>query len=62
MKFGAGAVKDYGQTYNFYLYYDTIKYGNDVTFLGYFGTNAELLCIELCNFMQCHIFVNYSAC
>jgi hypothetical protein len=60
MKFGA--VKDYGQTYNFYLYYDTIKYGNGVKFLGYFGTNTELLCIEFCNFMQCHIFVNYSAC
>jgi hypothetical protein len=21
--------------------------------------NAEQLCVELCNFVQCHIFVNY---
>jgi len=28
-------------------------------FLGYVGTNAEQLCAEFCNFVQCHAFVNY---
>jgi hypothetical protein len=23
------------------------------------GTNAEPLCVEFCNFVQCYIFVNY---
>jgi hypothetical protein len=26
------------------------------------GTNAEPLCVEFCNFVQCHIFVNYITC
>jgi hypothetical protein len=30
-----------------------------VKFLGYVGTHAEPLCVEFCNFMQCHIFVNF---
>jgi hypothetical protein len=34
-------------------------YGGISKFWGYDGTNAELLCVECCNFGQCHIFVNY---
>jgi hypothetical protein len=29
---------------------------------GYVGTNAELLCVGFCNFVQCHIFVSYLSC
>jgi hypothetical protein len=35
------------------------KYGDGVKFWGYVVTNAEQLCVEFCNFVQCHIFVNY---
>jgi hypothetical protein len=30
-------------------------------FLGYVGINAEPLCVEFCNFVQCRIFVLTSA-
>jgi hypothetical protein len=30
-----------------------------VKFWGYVVINAEQLCAEFCNFVQCHIFVNY---
>jgi hypothetical protein len=36
-----------------------IKYDDGAKFLGYVGINAEHLCVEFCNFVQCHIFVNY---
>jgi hypothetical protein len=26
------------------------------------ATNAEHLCVDRCNFVQCHIFVNYLIC
>jgi hypothetical protein len=35
------------------------KYGDGANFWGYVGINAEPLCVEFCNFVQCHIFVNY---
>jgi hypothetical protein len=35
------------------------KYGVGAKFWGYVGINAEPLCVELCNFVQYHIFVNY---
>jgi hypothetical protein len=43
------------------ILFDTvfIKYGDGAKFWGYVGTNAEPLRIEFCNFVQCHIFVNY---
>jgi hypothetical protein len=25
---------------------------------GYIGTNGELICVEFCNFVQCHVFVS----
>jgi hypothetical protein len=28
----------------------------------YVGTNAELLCVEFCNFVQCHILLGYLCC
>jgi hypothetical protein len=28
-------------------------------FLGYVVTDAEPLCVEFCNSVQCHTFVNY---
>jgi hypothetical protein len=28
----------------------------------YFGTNAELLYLEFCNFVHCHTFVSYLFC
>jgi hypothetical protein len=36
-----------------------IKYGDGAKFWGYVGINAEPLFVEFCNFVQCHIFVNY---
>jgi hypothetical protein len=36
-----------------------IKYGDGAKFWGYVVINAEQLCVEFCNFVQCHIFVNY---
>jgi hypothetical protein len=29
-------------------------YGNSAKSWGYIGTNAEALCAEFCNFVQCH--------
>jgi hypothetical protein len=40
------------------LFDKAFKY-DGVKFWGYAGTNAELLCVELCNFVLCHILVNY---
>jgi hypothetical protein len=31
---------------------------NGATFWGSVGIHAEPLCVEFCNFVQCHIFVN----
>jgi hypothetical protein len=41
------------------LFDAVFKNGDGAKFWGYFGINAEPLCVELCNFVQCHIFVNY---
>jgi hypothetical protein len=42
------------------IMFDTVfKYDDGEKFWGYVGINAEPLCIEFCNFVQCHIFVNY---
>jgi hypothetical protein len=35
------------------------KYGDGAKFCGYVGINAKSLYVEFCNFVQCHIFVNY---
>jgi hypothetical protein len=35
------------------------KYGDGAKFWRYVGINAEPVCAEFCNFVQCHIFVNY---
>jgi hypothetical protein len=32
--------------------------GGGSKFWGYVGTNAEALCVEFCNFVHCHTFVN----
>jgi hypothetical protein len=41
------------------LFDNVYKYGNGAEFWGYVGTNAEPLSVKLCNFVQCHIFLNY---
>jgi hypothetical protein len=41
------------------LFNAVFKYSDGAKFLGYVVTNAEQLCVEFCNFVQCHIFVNY---
>jgi hypothetical protein len=38
------------------------EYGNDSKFWGYVETNAEQLCTEFCNFVQCHTFINFLPC
>jgi hypothetical protein len=35
------------------------KYDDGAKFCGYVGINAEPLCVEFCNFVQRHTFVNY---
>jgi hypothetical protein len=37
------------------------EYGNISKIWGYVGTD-EVICVEFCNFVQCHIFVNYLSC
>jgi hypothetical protein len=58
-----GIVRDHGHTTSFIwiiILFDAVfKYDDGANFLGYVGINAEQLCVEFCNFVQCHIFVNY---
>jgi hypothetical protein len=53
-------VKDHGHTYKFYLnnflFDKAFKYDDGVKFWGNDGTNAEPLCVRLCNFVQCQPF------
>jgi hypothetical protein len=35
---------------------EAFKYDDCAKFWGYVGTNAEPVCVEFCNFMQCHTF------
>jgi hypothetical protein len=41
------------------LFDAVFKYGDGAKFWGYVRINAEVLCVEFCNFVQCHISVNY---
>jgi hypothetical protein len=41
------------------LFDAVFKYGDGAKFGVYVWINAERLCVEFCNFVQCHIFVNY---
>jgi hypothetical protein len=60
-----GTVKDHGHSIStsfiliFTLFDEVFKYGDDAKIWDYSGTNAEPLCPEFCNFVRCHIFVNY---
>jgi hypothetical protein len=38
------------------------KYGYGAKLLGYVEKNTEPLCLNFCNFVQCHILVNYLSC
>jgi hypothetical protein len=61
MKFGT--VKDYGHgmptsfIWIIILFDEAFKYSNSEKYQGYVGTYTELLCVELCNFEQYHIFI-----
>jgi hypothetical protein len=44
------------------LFDEAFKHGDDAKFWGYVGANAQPLCVELCNFVQCYIFVNCLTC
>jgi hypothetical protein len=57
-----GTVKDREHTYKFYFnryFYEGFKYGDGTKFWGYVGTRTEPLCVEVCNFEQCCIFINF---
>jgi hypothetical protein len=41
------------------LFEAVFKHGYGAKFWGNVGINAEPLCVVFCNFVQCHIFVNY---
>jgi hypothetical protein len=41
------------------LFDAVFKYGDDAKFWGYVGINAGPHCVEFCNFVKCHNFVNY---
>jgi hypothetical protein len=43
---------------NIFFFEEAFKYGNSAKTWGDVRTNAEPLCVELCNFVQCYIFVN----
>jgi hypothetical protein len=38
---------------------ELFEYGGGSKFCGYIGTNAELLCVEFFNFVQCDVFISY---
>jgi hypothetical protein len=40
------------------LFDAVFKNGDGAKFWGYVVINAEQLCVEFCNFVQCYIFVN----
>jgi hypothetical protein len=44
------------------FFYRAFEHGDDVKFWGYVGINAEPLCVEFCNFVNCLIFVNHVTC
>jgi hypothetical protein len=44
------------------LFDEGFEYDDGAKFRGFIATNNEPLCIELCNSVQCHIVVNFSAC
>jgi hypothetical protein len=57
-----GIIRDHGHTYKLYLnhfFYAVFKYGDGAKFWGYIVINSEQLCVEFCNFVQCHILVKY---
>jgi hypothetical protein len=58
-----GIVRDHGlpiSLIRIIVLFDAVfKYGDGAKFRGCVGINAEPLCAEFCNFVQCHIFVNY---
>jgi hypothetical protein len=41
------------------FFHRAFEYGRGSKVLGYVGTNAELLCVEFCSSVQCHIFGSY---
>jgi hypothetical protein len=38
---------------------EAFKYGDSAKYWRYVGTNIELLCVDVCNFVQRHIFLTY---
>jgi hypothetical protein len=56
----SGTVKDHGHTLpacfiSIIISFDkAFKYGDDATFVGYIGTDPEMLCAEFRNVVQCH--------
>jgi hypothetical protein len=42
---------------NIIFFDEAFKYGDGAKVWGYVGTNAEPLCVELRNFVQCHAFI-----
>jgi hypothetical protein len=38
------------------------EYGDDAKCLSYAVVYGKPLCVELCNFVQCHSFVNHLTC
>jgi hypothetical protein len=59
MKFGTVVHIVTSFTWIIVLFDKALKCGDDAKFWGYVGANAEQLCLEFCNFVQYHIFVNY---
>jgi hypothetical protein len=48
---------------NHYIFFEgAFEYGGISKLWGYVGTTAELICVQFCNFVQCHIFVSYLSC
>jgi hypothetical protein len=61
MKFSAVKVMDITTSFIWIiaLFDKAFNCADGVKFWGYVGTNAEPLCVEFSNFVQCHMAVNY---
>jgi hypothetical protein len=44
--------------FNHYFLWESFWIWRYFEIWGYIGTNGELICVEFCNFVQCHVFVS----
>jgi hypothetical protein len=52
-------ILDIHTSFLYHCFDEDLKHDDGAKFLCYVGTNAERLCVELCNFRQYNMLVNY---